>query len=347
MRMSSIKSLFLFVFILSLSACASLPDQQNLNLRAEQIAQTSSKSSQSLLQQAKRKLQKSHTESLAFYAPTYLEQAQLCYNDASMQYKQKEQDSEIKLNAQRSIEWVEAGLRNKKMVLEYLSASLANRKVLIDIKADKHFPDDFKKITAQQIKLIKQIEQRQEVKAQKDEKALIVSMQALEVATIGQVYLKKSYLMLKQAQALDAQKYLPRTYLEATVQLKSTEEFIHQNPRDKKNIQGLAKDSLFITERLFSLARFAQKIQTAKESTLEALILKQEQLFERIAQSLNYQDIRNLSLEDQSLLLSQYGENLNANKYAKTSNTQNKAELEKWKRKVALLQAEVRRLKIQ
>lgn len=344
MVQNSIKSLFLFVLFVALSACSSLHEQKNIQLRAEQATQKSSQSTQFMLQRAKAKLQKSHTESLAFYAPTYLEQAQQAYEKANKLYLEKESSDAIKLYAQRSIEWVEAGLRNKKMVKEYLSASLANRTVLIELDAVKYFPEAYQKIEAKHLELIKQVEMRKEIDAQKREKDLLSDMRALEVATIGQVHLSQSYQMLNQAKTMGAEKNLPATYQSAFSQLKKTEAFIQQNPRDAANIRGLAKDSLFTTERLFSLARLAHKIQQNKESKLEDLILEQEALFQKMAQSLNYKDIRNLSLQDQSLLLSQYAKKLTSSQYAKVQPESNKKELEKWKRKVVLLQAEIRRL---
>lgn len=338
------KSLYLIVFSIFISACSTLPDQKNLNIRAEQTAQQSQQSEQSALQSAKMKLQKANTELLAFYAPTYLKEAQTEYTQATKLYNQKEPTSEIRLHAQLTVEWVEAGLRNKKMVREYLSASLANRDVLLNLKANEYFPESFKEIEDKHLALIKQVEQRKEVQAQQDEKELLKTMDELEVRTIGHTYLSQSYVMLEQANALGADKHLINTHKETIEQLKSTQQYIRQNPRDKKTIKGLADDSLFLSERLFSLARLANQMQLAKEGGLEAVILKQEQLLQQIAQAVHYKDIRNLSLEDQSLLISQFAGKVLKNKYKTAPVTNSKEELEKWKRKVVLLQAEIRRL---
>ncbi|MFY0641497.1 MAG: hypothetical protein JXR16_10665 [Bermanella sp.] len=338
------KSLYLILFSIFIGACSTLPDQKNLNIRAEKAAQNSKQSEQSALQSAKVKLQKANTELLAFYAPTYLEQAQSEYAQATKLYNQKESSEEIRLHAQLTVEWIEAGLRNKKMVREYLSASLANRAVLLNLKANEHFPESFKEIEDKHLALIKQIEQRKEVQSQQDEKPLLKAMSELEVRTIGHTYLSQSYVMLQQATALGADKYLVNTHKEIIDQLKSTEQYIRQNPRDKKTIKGLADDSLFLSERLFSLARLANQMQQAKEGNLEAVVLKQEQLLQQISEAIHYKDIRNLSLEDQSLLISQFAGKVLKNKYKTTPATNNKKELEKWKRKVVLLQAEIRRL---
>lgn len=338
------KSLYLLTFYFFLSACSTLPDQQNLNLRAEKTAQKSTRSEQSSLQLAKLKLQKANTELLAFYAPSYLEQAQTEYKQATDFYTQKEPTPKIRLHAQLSIEWVEAGLRNKKMVREYLSTSLANREVLLKLKADTYFPMAFAEVEQAHLVLIKQVEQRKETQAQKDEKELVRAMTNLEVRTIGHTHLSKSYVMLKQALELGAEQYLADTHKETVDQLKYTEQYIRQNPRDKKTIKGLASDSLFLCERLFSLTRLANNMQHAKESAIEALVLKHEAHLTRIAESVNYKDIRNLSLDDQSLLISQFAKKVHKRNDRSAPIKDNKAELEKWQRKVVLLQAEVRRL---
>jgi hypothetical protein len=237
-----------------------------------------------------------------------------------------------------------AGRRNKKMVKEYLSASLANRQVLEKLDAAKYFPKAAQDINNSHIELIKLIEQRKEVDAQKSEKALLNAMRNLEVATLGQIYLSKSYTMLAQAKNIGVQKNLPSLYQETHSELKKTENFIQQNPRDKKNIAGLAQDNLFNTERLFSLARLAQKVEQAKDGDIETLITQQESLLQKIAMGLGYKDIRNLSMQDQALLLSQYAKKLKSAKYVKNQPDNNTQELERWKRKVVLLQAEIRRL---
>ena len=347
MARNIIKSLFLFTLFASLMACSSLPDQKNIDLRAEQTAQKSPKSSQFFLQQAKSKLQKSHIESLAFYAPTYLEQAQNAYDEASALYLEKTNSDKVKRQAQLSIELIEAGLRNKKMVKEYLPASLANRQVLSKLNAAKYFPQAAKDIDNSHIELIKLIEQREEIKAQKNEQTLLRAMRNLEVATLGQIYLSKSYTMLAQANDLGVQKNLPNLYQQTLSELKKTENFIQQNPRDKKNISGLAQDNLFNTERLFSLARLAQKIAHAKEGDIETLIIKQEGLLQTIATAIGYKDISNVSMQDQALLLSQYAKKLKSAKHVQTQTGNDTQELERWKRKVVLLQAEIRRLEKQ
>jgi len=341
------KSLFFMAFISLLTACASLPDEKNIQNRAEQFAQKSAKPAQSLIQQAKLKLQKANTELLAFYAPTYMKQAQTHFEKAKQLYSEKAENIEIREQTQLSVEYVESGLRNKKIVKEYLTSTLDNRAVLQRLKADQLFPEDFAKITEQQLALIEKVEQRKELEARAQQKPLLEAMKQLEVKTIKQTYLSKTYTMLEQAQALKAEETLPTLYKQTMDNIAQIERFIAANPRQKKQISAYTKDSLFEAERLYSLARLTQKITTKSEQNLEDLVLSFEAHLQKIAKAMKYGDISNLSLDDQSLLLSEYGEKIiKKNKHALSSIKQQK-ELEKWKRKVVLLEAEIRRLKRQ
>lgn len=341
------KVLFLLTIMCAISACSTLPDQSNIETRAKQFAAKSSKSSQSLLQLAKLKLQKADTELLAFYAPTYLYNANQSYEEATTLYKQEADDSDIRHHAQLTVQYVESGLRNKKMVTNYLADSLQSRAVLEKLNAPSLFPNEFQTITEQHLELIKQVEQRKEREAKANQKPIIQAMQALEVKTVEQTHLGKTQTMLKQAEALNAAKLLPKTYADTLNQIQQIEHFIAENPRQKKKIKAFTQDSLFAAERLYSLTRLANKIVSAKEASTEDIVTHIEQQFERIANHLKHEDIRNLSLEDQSLLLSQYGAKVITKNRHNVYAAKQEKELEKWKRKVVLLEAEVRRLKRQ
>lgn len=339
------KPLFLLAFIFVLSACSSLPDQKSIDTKAAQLSQKSTSPTQTLLQHAKLKIQKANTELLAFYAPTYMEKAQESYNKAKELYTDNTEPEDIQLQAQLAMQYVESGIRNKKMVKEYLTDSLNHRAVLEKLKTDTLFPTEFAVVTEQQLELIRQVEQRKEIEARNQQKAIIKAMKALEVKTIEQTYLSKTYTMLKQAESLKAAQRLPSIYQETLAQIKQIEAYISENPRNKTQINQYSQDSLFSAERLFSLSRLANQLENTQEDELENWVISLENQMQSIAQAMQHDDIRNLSLADQSLILSQYGKKiLKQNKHTTPALKQQK-ELEKWKRKVVLLEAEIRRLK--
>ncbi|GAA6134177.1 hypothetical protein NBRC116188_09660 [Oceaniserpentilla sp. 4NH20-0058] len=341
------KPLFLLAFTLLLSACSSLPDQKIINSKATQLSQKNNSSTQALLQNAKLKIQKANTKLLAFYAPTYMEKAQESYNKAKELYADNAETKDIQLQSQLVMQYVESGVRNKKMVKEYLASSLNHRAVLEKLKTDTLFPAEFAVVTEQQLELIRQVEQRKEIEARNHQKAIIKAMKALEVKTIKHTYLSKTYTMLKQAESLKAAQHLPTIYQETLAQIKQIEAYISENPRKKTQINQYSQDSLFSAERLFSLSRLANQLENKQEGELENWIISLENQMQSISQAMQHDDIRNLSLADQSLILSQYGKKiLKQNKYTSSALKQQK-ELAKWKRKVVLLEAEIKRLKRQ
>jgi hypothetical protein len=121
---STLRFLIPTVIFLVLGACASLPDDKNLRNHAASVSASSTLSSTSFLQRAKLKLKKGKSEALNLYAPSYFESAQNAYKEAQQAYKDKEDSSNIKLHTQLTIEYIESGIRNKKVVKDALKKSL-------------------------------------------------------------------------------------------------------------------------------------------------------------------------------------------------------------------------------
>jgi hypothetical protein len=333
-----------FALILSLSGCSSLPDEKSIYSRAEQASPAKS-SANDALQGAKLNIRKAESENLSFYAPTYYVNAISSFEKAKTLYAENN-NSDTKLNAYLSTEYVNAGIRNKKVTKDTLKKSLNSRGILTRLSAQKHFPEKFSTLQEKQIDLIKLIEQRDINGAKKSEKDLIKEMRALEVKAIDYTFLSKTHIMLKQANELNAQALLPKTYQSTINNLADTQQFIRQNPRQKLRIEELAGKSLFQAERLYSLARYATRLRVAQENQLEQFVLKQEEQFARINEALKQPSMTNLSFNDQSLVLKENAESAleDIQSYQSKGGKVSKAQLDKWKRKTVLLQAEVRRL---
>jgi hypothetical protein len=341
------KQVFLLVCLsVILSACASLPDQKSIESRAAS-ASLGNNSVNDILQKAKLKLKKSNSEELSFYAPSYHNQALEFFATANSLYAKDPKDKEAKLNAQLVIEYLNAGSRNKKMVKDILKKSLKTRKVLIQLKADKNFSEQFNTLEQKQITVIKTIEQQDAEGAKNAEKNLLKEMRMLEVHAIDYTYLGQAYTMLKQANELNAKDLMPKTRHETLQNLAATQEFIRQNPRQELRIEELAQLSLYKAERLYSLTRHAHQINTSQDNKqLESFILHQEEQLDRINKAFDQVRINNLSFNDQSIVLQKHAEQAKTDihSYKSKSSKVSKTQLDKWKRKTVLLQAEVRRL---
>jgi hypothetical protein len=328
-----------------LSACASLPDEKGVQSRAASASQ-SQEIFNSALQKAKLKIKKANSESLSFYAPSYYQKARQSFISAKSLYAEDTQSKDAKLEAQLTIEYINSGIRNKKVVKDTLEKSLKSRKILIQLGAKKYFPQIFKKLEQDQISIIQSIEMRDIEGAKAAEKNVLKDMRKLEVRTIDHTYLAKTHAMLKQADALDGKELMPSTYQQTRQNLADTQQFIRQNPRQEMRIEELANKSLFQAERLYSLSRHANQMKVAQDKQLESFILKQEEQLARINKGFKAPDISNLSFNDQSILLTQHAVQAFADirSYQSKGGKVSKAQLDKWKRKTVLLQTEVRRL---
>ncbi len=327
-----------------LAACASLPDDKNLQSHAQTVANSSSLSSSSFLQRAKLKIQKGKSEYLSLYAPSYYEHAQTAYKEAYQAYKNKDDEEEIKIQTQLSIEYIDSGLRNKKVVKNTLKKSLKNRQVLRALKSHKHLTEDYKAIEGMLLELVRLIEQRKLDAALTQERELLKEMRTLEVKTIGFTHLSEDQAMLAKAQKQDAEKLLPKTYIKTLANLDKSRSYIRQNPRKSSAIKKHTQNSLFVTQQLYYLAREAKRLQDLDESKLEGAVLYHQAQLQRINVAAKQADLSNTSFNDQSLILAEKINNKVSKDKSKTSKKITKAELDKWKRKVVLLQREVKRL---
>ena len=337
-----IASLLLVAFV---AGCASLPDDKSVQSRAQKSSQSNT-ASHTILQRAKLKLSKAASENLALYGPSYLEKANAAYAEAQSLYKEKQDDQAIKLRAETAIEYINAGLRNKRVVKDALKKGLENRQVLMKLGVEKVDKPGFETINNKFLELVRLIEQRKLDDAIQQEPAVINDMRALEVQIIGKKYLKTCLAHLAEAAKIQAETLLPDTYLETQNTLKDTRQFIRQNPRRALKIAKLADDCTFNAQRLFVLTREANRLKNIEDKQLERYVLIQEERLVRIGEQLGHEDIRNLSFDDQSRTLGNQAEH-SADLLAAAENDNAKlspAQFEKWKRKTVLLQAEVRRL---
>lgn len=341
------KKLLCFILVpVVLIGCASLPDDTSVQNRAERVS-LSKDSSQTIMQRAKLKHSKAASENLALYGPTFLEKANDAYEKAKTLYKDNTDTESIKLEAALSIEYINAGLRNKKVVKDTLKTSLASHDVLLQLNAPKVDPSGYEDTLNKLLNTVRLIEQRKLDIAKKEEKTLINYMHQFEVKIIGKKYLKECLSTLSDADKQDAQSLLPDTYNETLNTLNDTRQFIRQNPRQALKIEQLANQCVFHAQRLLMLTREAIRFKNTTNQQMERYLLIQEERLSRITNELGHDDIRNLSFDDQSRTLSNQAEqSANLLEAAESDNAKlSPAQFEKWKRKTVLLQAEVRRLK--
>jgi len=343
--MLMLRSSALFLCAL-LTACASLPDGAQIEASAEIQAGKSITSVASLMQNAKLELAKGNNDELAVFAPSYLQQATTSYEQALLAEKSGD-EAAVRRFAIQTSKYLQAGQGVKTTVLTTLEKTLQRRNTLIELDASKHFPEDQKQVDLAFNELVLMIEQQKVNQAREAQTPVIKQMRALEVKAVSYIHLSQAEDIYQQAMKLGADKLVPTTVQETDHVLNTARQLISQNPKDKSRILEQAQASTFAAERLYHLTRMAQRFQVAEASQLEGLLLDMEKAMTRIQSALKIEDIRNLSLNDQSLVLEERSKEVRAiaqGELIKSDRKITQAELDKWRRKVVLLQGEVRRL---
>jgi vacuolar-type H+-ATPase subunit E/Vma4 len=93
-------------------------------------------------------------------------------------------DGEVKPVAMAAKKAIEAGLETKKKVITTLRPALKHKAKLLEIKADKYYPEDYNAITATIVELIDLIEDGKMTEAKLGQKELLPRMHSNEVDTI-------------------------------------------------------------------------------------------------------------------------------------------------------------------
>ena len=269
---------------------------------AEQQKNASAPTLEEQLAQAAASLQQGTAAELSFYSPLYLKKARSHLNKANKLFAKKKPGTEqqVHLLAIESQRMIELGLNNKKLVLDKLIQSFDHRQVLEDIKADSLFKKEFAKINQRLLGLIKRIEKGDLEKALQGEVKLIEQMTALEVATIEKQQLTTAKQAFKAAQKIDSKDLAPITYQAALTAIKTAKQSISSNPRAHDQIAQLAKAALHAAQHNLHVTREIHAILNISKDEMESHILRVEGLMHHIGSAMGQEDVRYMSLKEQS-----------------------------------------------
>ena len=174
-----------------MTGCATkVANMDYMELESQKDAAMADESAAKSIQRAQMNIELGKTEELAYYAPRHLKIAQDKLIESRNMHTSGDPDGEVKPVAIMSKKAIEAGLQTKKTVISTLRPALKHKEKLLEIKADKYYPEDYKKITATIVKLIDLIEDGNVSEAQRGQKALLPRMHANEVNTIEFIQLQ-------------------------------------------------------------------------------------------------------------------------------------------------------------
>lgn len=292
--------LFLVFSLLVITGCSTsklAPSSAELNALKSQTQQ-SNKTVTDLRTEYTQALGRITDESLSFYSPLHILNAQ---ESAQLAEADKHQAKFHLLSALKSIEHA---ANIKKAVKLHLKKSDRHFIELQNLNTLKFFPDDFKQISIEFSELISFIEQGDTQAAIGREESLISSMLNLEINTLTRIHLDEARTFLKQALALEAEEYAPSSILTAKKALQDTEQFIKTAYRDRHGIKKRALTATQLAEKSFYVTQQAHIIHTSNHTEIENLILDAFVYLDKIKSALdiNETDVLSYPLQQKNVL---------------------------------------------
>lgn len=280
----------------------SLPEDTAKAAALQKEAQSKKVSIDELIEAGSQAIAKGKEGELDFYAPIHLKKAEADLKKArKLKEKNKpESKAEMRVLAVGVPHLIEDGFANKKLVQEKLIKSFDHRAVLKSIDAHKTLPKAYNKVNDRLFGLIKRIEKGDLEKAVIAEAKLLKAMNKVEVDTIETQKLTVVKKTINLAKRGDSEDLAPATFTTAEAALIAAQEAIRQNPRDKARIDELSDTALKAAKHNLYVASEIRKILEISEKEMEGLILRIEGLLHNVSSAMNHEDLRYMSLQDQS-----------------------------------------------
>lgn len=328
----------------SLIGCASTKVAQSASIeqQAQQQAAQLTLSPQEVLAQSAEKLQEALQEELSFYSPRYLSHAQESYAEAQELINKGGQDQQALTFALKSQHYVEAGIANKAAVEDSLALVLAKKDALEEIDSPNLQESGYNKSVDKISKLIQQVEAGKMAEAIEKQTSVISYMVDVEIDTLKTAHLTDAEIMLEKAEDGDADEYAEATFEQAEKTLATSTAFIEQNYAQRDKVEQSGIDALKAAQHAYYVAIESQQLIQIKADAAEQHILSIERLFHRIGKGFEQEDLRYMSLGDQSTVLAQQAEILGK----RLANRPTVQEKSLWEKNKQRLLAEIEQLKL-
>ena len=288
-----------------MTGCATkVANMDYMELESQRDAALADESAAKSIQRAQMNIELGKTEELAYYAPRHLKIAQDKLIESRNMHTSGDPDGEVKPVAIMSKKAIEAGLQTKKTVISTLRPALKHKEKLLEIKADKYYPEDYKKITATIVKLIDLIEDGNVSEAQRGQKSLLPRMHANEVNTIEFIQLQPIKDQLAKIKKKGGDSIAPSSWKVAKKSLKQAQALIGKTPRAKKQILQATHDAQRAADHANIITDFSNEINDANSDNAEAIALRVERWLYRVSVALKHDDIRHRPFDEQAATLS-------------------------------------------
>lgn len=284
-----------------MTGCATnVANLDHIELEAQKDAAMADESAAKSIQRAQMNIELGKTEELAYFAPRHLKIAQEKLIEARNMHTSGSPDGEVKPIAMAAKKTIEAGLATKKSVITTLRPSLKHKEKLLEIKADKYYPEDYKTIAATIVSLIDLIEDGKVAEAQKGQKALLPLMHKNEVDTIEFIQLQTIKDQLSNTKGKGGDSIAPSSWAVAQRSLLKAQALIGKTPRAKKQIMQATHNAQRAADHANIITDFSNEINDANSDNAEAIALRVERWLYRVSVALKHDDIRHRPFDEQA-----------------------------------------------
>lgn len=274
-----------------------------IELDAAKDAAMADESAAKSIQRAQMNIELGKTEDLAYFAPRHLTIAQEKLLKARDMHTSGDPDGEVKPVAMASKKTIEAGLATKKSVITTLRPALKHKEKLLEIKADKYYPENYKAVAATIVELIDLIEDGKVTEAQLGQKELLPRMHANEVETIEFIQLQPIKDQLSNIKGKGGDSIAPSSWAVAQRSLLKAQAVISKTPRAKKQIMSATHDAQRAADHSNVITDFSNELNDANSDNAEAIALKVERWLYRVSVALKHDDIRHRPFDEQAAKL--------------------------------------------
>ena len=257
------------------------------------------------LESAQEALEKANEEQLEYYSPrrVFLAQEKLF----SAQEEEKDQDA-IELASQVNV-LLEQARKNKAFAEEKMAQLFKQKKILEQLHANRVHNKTYQQLVQSLKKVVAQIEDNRQANIDPDIRALSQAMIELEIDTLLTSQLGNAEKFFTRAKQEEANIYAPVTFHQAQKALKQASQMIYERYRDTEAIEQAAEKASRLSQRTLYLGREVRSLIDLNANEAEQVALEIEKLLHNIGQHMKLDDLRAMSLQDQSLAIIQALEN--------------------------------------
>lgn len=299
--------------VLTTTGCANkkLANQDAFDSLATAKAEQFAGDSEKALANAEQAYKNAKDAELDFYAPLHMEQLREALKQARTMELEGKTTETVQVSA-KVLTIYEGGAQNKAKVESQLPALIQQKATLDEIKANNVLPSQYQAAMDDFKELISLIETGDDAKATKDSEAVLKDLHTIELDVMLAQHWLPAKETLDKAEKEDADTNATKTFEYAENLVQSAERIIRQSYTDRELVEKTGKDALRATQHALFIGREVASLVNMNKAQAEAVALQFEDYLGQIGSAIKANDVRHMSLQDQTLALKQFAEEQNA-----------------------------------